>query len=141
MADIPLTQGERYTFAKVNTVPVIIESTDGAEDDNFFRNDLIVEKSILRIRDDVDATLQFTSSTYGNAATQRWLIGIDATNPNGENTFAIQQGTSTTFFTTVDFRVSGSTIVLDYNNMPTSATGLQTGTVYRDAGNYLRIAP
>ena len=145
MANIALTQGERYTFAKVNTVPVIIDSTDGAEDDNFFRNDVIVEKSVLRIRDDLDATLQFTSSTYGTAGTQRWLIGIDANNSNGENTFAIQQGTANTFFTTADFRVSGSTIVLDYDDMPTDADlPLNKGTVYRSQSgsqHFLLIAP
>jgi len=139
MPDIALTQGERYTFVKVNTVPIIVGSTDGAEDDNFYRNDLYIEKSTLRIRNEGNTILQFTSSNEGNAGNRRWIMGIDSIDGNGVNSFAIHQGSS--FINNADFRVSGSTIVLDYGDMPTSAAGLQTGTVYRDASNYLRIAP
>jgi len=146
MADIPLTQGERYTFAKINTVPVIIDSTDGAEDDNFYRNDLYIEKSTLYLQSEGDTIVRFTSSNQGNVSNRRWTMGIDSVDGNGVNSFAINQGT--TFTTTVDFRVSGSTIVLDYNNMPTDAdhasSALPRGTVYRSQSgsqHFLLIAP
>jgi len=46
MSNISLSENERYTFAKVNGVPIIIESTDGAEDTNHFRNDVEITGSI-----------------------------------------------------------------------------------------------
>jgi hypothetical protein len=130
MADIALTQGERYTFAKVNTVPIIVGSTDGAEDDNFYRNDLYIEKSTLRIRNEGNTILQFTSSNEGNAGNRRWIMGIDSIDGTGVNSFAIHQGSS--FTNTADFRVSGSTIVLDYDNMPDSDPGVK-GVVFRSS--------
>jgi len=160
MADIPLTQGERYTFAKVNTVPVIISSTDGAEDTNYFRNNVQITGSLrqdgdiildgqlqidnesipIELENASNVAIRFRSTDTGIAGSQRYVIGIDSNHPTyGNNTFAIKQ--SSGLSGDAGLRISGSTVILDYDELATSATGLPKGAIYRDASNFLKIVP
>jgi hypothetical protein len=60
MANIALTKGERYTFAKQGTVTVITDSTDSAEAPKIFNNNLTLSGSNTRI-------LKIDTSTTANA--------------------------------------------------------------------------
>ena len=48
MANITLTNGERYTFAKQGTVTVITDSTDSAEAEKLINNNLTLSGSAIR---------------------------------------------------------------------------------------------
>jgi hypothetical protein len=158
MSNISLSENERYTFAKVNGVPLIIGSTDGAEDTNHFRNDVEITGSIrqdgniildgqlktdgittpIDIENTSDINIEFTSTNTGPGSSQRYVIGIDSNHTTyGNNTFAINQGTS--LGGDAGLRISGSTVILDYDELATSATGLPKGAIYRDGSNNLKI--
>jgi len=161
MSNIGLSENERYTFAKVNGVPLIIGSTDGAEDTNHFRNDLQITGSIsqdgninldgqlktdgiatpIDIENTSDVDIEFTSTNTGPASSQRYVIGIDSNHTTyGNNTFVIRQASSIGGSTAdAGLRISGSTVILDYDELATSATGLPKGAIYRDASNNLKI--
>ena len=61
MADIALTNGERYTFARQGTDTVITDSTDSAEAQKFINNNLTLSGSATR-------TLKIDTSTTTNDA-------------------------------------------------------------------------
>ena len=61
MANIALTNGERYTFARQGTVTVITDSTDSAEAQKFINNNLTLSGSTTR-------TLKIDTSTTANDA-------------------------------------------------------------------------
>ena len=90
MANIPLTNGERYTFARQGTVTVITDSTDSAEAQKFINNNLTLSGSDSRqIRIETstttnDAHVHFKSSTTDFSA------GVNG----GENSFEIGTNTS-----------------------------------------------
>lgn len=165
---ITLNPGHKYTFAYIDSDPSIVASSDNVTD-TYFRSDIEITGSVtldansninltggssklisennddpIRLINDSDIYVQLQSTNLGATATQRWSMGIDSTHPvHNSNTFFINQGIGSS--TDADFRVSGSTIILDYDDMPTSvdhaSSALPKGTVYRDASNYLRIAP
>jgi hypothetical protein len=92
MANIALTNGERYTFAKQGTVTVITDSTDSAEGTKIFNNNLTLSGSVARTikietsNTALDAYVQFKSSTTIFSA------GVDG----DENSFTIGTNTSLT---------------------------------------------
>lgn len=61
MANIALTNGERYTFARQGTTTVITDSTDSAEAQKFINNNLTLSGSTTR-------TLKIDTSTTANDA-------------------------------------------------------------------------
>lgn len=85
MANIALTNGERYTFARQGTVTVITDSTDSAEAQKFINNNLTLSGSTTR-------TLKIDTSTTANDAyvhfkssTTNFSAGVNG----GENSFEI----------------------------------------------------
>ena len=50
MANIALTNGERYTFARQGDVTVITDSTDSAESTKFINNNLASEEPATRLQ-------------------------------------------------------------------------------------------
>ena len=74
MANIALTYGERYTFARQNDVTVITDSTDSAEAQKFINNNLTLSGSATRtLKIDTatttnDAYVHFKSSTTNFSA-------------------------------------------------------------------------
>lgn len=163
MSNIGLSENERYTFAKVNGVPLIIGSTDGAEDTNHFRNNLEITGSIsqdgninldgqlktngigtpIDIENGGDIDIEFKSDDNGSLSSQFYTIGIDSAHDTyGFNTFVIRQDDSIGNSTAdAGLRISGSTVILDYDELATSATGLPKGAIYRDVSNNLKIVP
>ena len=92
MANIPLTNGERYTFARQGTVTVITDSTDSAESTKFINNNLTLSGSDSRqIRIETsdtanDAYVHFKSSTTNFSAGVR----------GGGNSFTISKNATLT---------------------------------------------
>ena len=92
MANIPLTNGERYTFARQGTVTVITDSTDSAESTKFINNNLTLSGSDSRqIRIETsetanDAHVHFKSSTTNFSAGVR----------GGGNSFTISKNATLT---------------------------------------------
>ena len=163
MSNIGLSENERYTFAKVNGVPLIIGSTDGAEDTNYFRNDVEITGSIAQdgninldgqlitsgigtpidIENGGDIDIEFKSDDNGPTAGYWYTIGIDSAHDTyGFNTFVIRQDNSIGGSTAdAGLRISGSTVILDYDSLATATTGLPKGAIYRDVSNNLKIVP
>lgn len=90
MANIALTYGERYTFARQGTTTVITDSTDSAEAQKFINNNLTLSGSTTR-------TLKIDTSTTANDAyvhfkssTTNFSAGVNG----GENSFEIGTNTS-----------------------------------------------
>ena len=79
MANIPLTYGERYTFARQGNVTVITDSTDSAEAQKFINNNLTLSGSTnMRLKIDTpttanDAYVYFKSSTTNFSVGARGL--------------------------------------------------------------------
>ena len=92
MANIELTNGERYTFARQGTVTVITDSTDSAEAQKFINNNLTLSGSDSRqIRIETsdtanDAYVHFKSSTTNFSAGVR----------GGGNSFTISKNATLT---------------------------------------------
>jgi len=148
MSSISLNENERYTFAKVNGVPLIMDSTDGAEDINNFRNEVHITRA-----DDEMITLHNTaagagsdvmvafSGSYDSEDGGEWTIGVDArttvlTN-DWSNAFVIGKGKNT--FNAPRVIVSGSgAIWIDSTALPTSDPG-EAGMLWR-SGTDLKIS-
>lgn len=90
MANIALTYGERYTFARQGTTTVITDSTDSAEAQKFINNNLTLSGSTTRtLKIDTSATatdayVHFKSSTTNFSAGIRG-IGDSFTISNDNN--------------------------------------------------------
>jgi len=129
MADIRLTQGERYTFAKVNTVPVIIDSTDGAEDINNFRNEVHVTRdddemiTLTNSDDSIGSDVMLTfSSSYADRPDGNWTIGLDARKPSPTryHNFVINNAKNSFSGTPALIISSSNQLFIDYDILPTS---------------------
>ena len=148
MSSVSLNENERYTFAKVNGVPLIIGSTDGAEDINNFRN----EVHITRAYDEM-ITLHNTATGAGSdfmvafsgsfdaEGGGEWTVGVDARTgvltDDWSNSFVIGRGKNT--FGTPRVIVSGSgAIWIDSTALPTTDPG-EAGMLWRN-GTDLKIS-
>ena len=99
MANIELTNGERYTFAKQGTVTVITDSTDSAESTKFINNNLTLSGSdarrlLIETSDTTnDAyvhfksdTTQFTAGIKGNGDSFTISKNATLTSPGNSST-------------------------------------------------------
>ena len=89
MANINLSSGERYTFAKLQGTSVITEGTDHAQSIQYIRNDLYVTSSLseLVVKSGAGTGNSITKiQTVGTgnpilqlavAGSPNWSIGID----------------------------------------------------------------
>ena len=159
MANIALTNGERYTFARQGDVTVITDSTDSAESTKFINNNLTLSGSDSR-------RLLIDTSTTANDAyvhfksdTTQFTAGV-----NGPyDTFTISRGTnvlgnpgsSTTALRIPDVAspkvhfdhgiVSSGSIIITPSDVPNYATdaaaaagGVPVGGLYRN-GSVIQI--
>jgi len=92
MANIALTNGERYTFAKQGTVTVITDSTDSAEGTKIINNNLTLSGSATRKL--LIDTSNTTNDAYVHFAsfTTDFSVGINGSG----NSFEIGNNTSLT---------------------------------------------
>ena len=92
MANIALTNGERYTFARQGTVTVITDSTDSAESTKFINNNLTLSGSASRQIRIETATSTNDAHVHFKSSTTDFSAGVNG----GENSFEIGTNTSLT---------------------------------------------
>jgi hypothetical protein len=92
MANIALTNGERYTFARQGTVTVITDSTDSAESEKFINNNLTLSGSTNRTLKIDTSTTTTDAYVYFKSSTVNFSAGVRGTG----DSFTISNNTSLT---------------------------------------------
>ena len=91
---IKLTQGESYTFQKINTVPVIMDGTDHAHAEKVFRNNVTISSSLnaasnngmLKIQPDDGVTALYMQRP-GNSTSPFMIMNIDGTKDSNSDNY------------------------------------------------------
>ena len=145
MANINLSSGERYTFAKLQGTSVITEGTDHAQSIQYIRNDLYVTSSLseLVVKSGAGTGNSITKiQTVGTgnpilqlavAGSPNWSIGIDN---NDAAKLKINNATSlaspTTLAMTIDTNktasFAGGVVITGSLSLPNRATFRVTGS-------------